>query len=1433
MEYKSLLPWLGEGLLNSKGAKWHSRRKLLTPTFHFSILEQFVPIFCDKTRILVEKLQAAASTNPDGFDIVPYITRCTLDLICGKIGELVYHRTRRPWLRSDWIYKLTSNGRKHENCLRILHDFTDKVKLQTHSDLDNDIGKKKRIAFLDLLLATRKKKRIAFLDLLLATSENDSSLTDEEIRAESRCVEELEEIFNGSADRDPNITDLGNMKYLERVIKESLRLRPPVRYIGRKKFDPDRFLPENCVGRHPYAYLPFSAGPRNCIGQRFAMLEMKEVISTVLSHFRLESCNPEFYGVAYPNIILKPMNGLRTRIFPLTIKNGDSTDCCHRSASDMSLAINKKTSTSGPKHLETVLSSTEHIAKSHEIYDFFRDWLGDGLLISKGAKWHSRRKLLTPAFHFSILEQFVPVFCDKTRILVEKLKSAASANPDGVDIVPYVTRCALDIICQTAMGQNIRAQDDQNSLYVTTLYEMSDLIVHRAKKKIAFLDLLLQASEKDSSFTDDDIRAEVDTFMFEGHDTTAMGMSWTLYFLSIYPDIQSRCVEELEEIFSGSDRDPTITDLNNMKYLERVIKETLRLKPPVTGAGRSLENNLKLEGYDAFPAKTSVHINIYNTHRNPAIYPDPEKFDPDRFLPENCIGRHPYAYIPFSAGPRNCIGQRFAMFEMKEVISTLLRHFRLESCDSEFYGTVMSSTDHIAKGKEYDFIAEWLGYGLLISKGAKWHSRRKLLTPAFHFSILEQFVPVFCDKTRILVEKLQIAATANPDGFDIVPYVTRDRNGLSPSGRGHDECLKVLHSFTSKVIRERRCELQTVVDDGSVSESDAKFGNVLRNEEIRAEVDTFMFEGHDTTAMGISWTLYYLSIYPEIQVKGYDPFPANTIVHLYIYKVHRNPEIYPEPEKFDPDRFLPENCVARHPYAYIPFSAGPRNCIGQRFAMLEMKEVVSTMLRHFRFESCDPEYYGVAFPDLILRPEHGLKTRIYPRSKWHSRRKLLTPAFHFSILEQFVPVFCDKTPLFIDFNKIYQSFANVGIFRTWLTKYIPIIHVTAPKHLETILSNVDHISKGRDYDFLAEWLGYSLLISNGAKWHSRRKLLTPAFHFSILEQFVPVFCDKTRIFVEKLRSASTATPEGVNIVPYVTRCALDIICLYELSDLLVVRVFRPWLHPGWLFRLFPIGRRHDECLKILHDFTKKVIRERRETFQKPKLGNEEIDKENVYSSKKRTAFLDLLLSASENDPSLTDEEIRAEVDTFMFEGHDTTAMGMSWMLYYISAKPEVQEIFCGSDRDPNLSDLGKMKYLERVIKETLRLRPSVVTISRASDNNLKLEGYDKFPAKTAIHVNIYNTHRNPEIYPEPEKFDPDRFLPENCVGRHPYAYIPFSAGPRNCIGQKFAMLEMKAVVSTLLRHFRLESCDPEKYGEAFADIILRPKYGLMTRLYPR
>lgn len=190
------------------------------------------------------------------------------------------------------------------------------------------------------------------------------------------------------------------------------------------------------------------------------------------------------------------------------------------------------------------------------------------------------------------------------------------------------------------------------------------MVKPKAKKRLAFLDLLLEMVDK-GTLTLQDVREEVDTFMFEGHDTTSAGMNWALQMLGSHPEYQAKVHQELDQVFGDDDdRDIRFDDLKNLNYLEMFIKEALRLYPSVPMFGRTLHEDCEINGF-MVPASTQLLIIPFAVHRDPKHWPDPEIFDPDRFLPENSVGRHPFAYLPFSAGARNCIGQRFALMEEK------------------------------------------------------------------------------------------------------------------------------------------------------------------------------------------------------------------------------------------------------------------------------------------------------------------------------------------------------------------------------------------------------------------------------------------------------------------------------------------------------------------------------------------------------------------------------------------------------------------------------------------------------------------------------------------------------------------------------------------------------------------------------------------------
>jgi len=261
-------------------------------------------------------------------------------------------------------------------------------------------------------------------------------------------------------------------------------------------------------------------------------------------------------------------------------------------------------------------------------------------------------------------------------------------------------------------------------------------------------------------------------------------------------------------------------------------------------------------------------------------------------------------------------------------------------------------------------------------------------------------------------------------------------------------------------------------------------------------------------------------------------------------------------------------------------------------------------------------------------------------------------------------------------------------------------------------------------------------------------------------------------------------------------------------------------------------------LKTLHGFTEKVIAERKQELEEMRVDNQV---EEVIGKKQKLAFLDLLVEASKGGTVLSDCDIREEVDTFMFEGHDTTATNMSFTLWLLATHPEIQkrcqeeldEIFEGDqERAATSQDLAAMKYVECCLKESLRLYQSVPLISRILGEDVEIDG-KVLPAKTNVILFKFLLHRDPKTFPDPDRFDPDRFSLESVQGRHPYSYVPFSAGPRNCIGQKFATMEEKVLVSSVLRKFNLSSSMTVEEIPLCAEVILRPKNGLRISLEPR
>ncbi|KAL7404326.1 hypothetical protein ABVT39_013145 [Epinephelus coioides] len=435
-----------------------------------------------------------------------------------------------------------------------------------------------------------------------------------------------------------------------------------------------------------------------------------------------------------------------------------------------------------------------------------------------------------------------------------------------------------------------------------------------------------------------------------------------------------------------------------------------------------------------------------------------------------------------------------------------------------------------------------------------------------------------------------------------------------------------------------------------------------------------------------------------------------------------------------------------------------------------------------------------------------------------------------------------------------REFRDAPLFTLWVGP-VPFVVLFHAETVETIVTNAVHMEKSMSYNFLHPWLGTGLLTSTGSKWRQRRKMLTPTFHFSILTDFLEVMNEQSEILVEKLEKQAGKGP--FDCFSYITLCALDIICetamgkkiyaqsnsdseyvkcVYKMSDIISHRQRTPWFWPDFVYYFFGTGREHDKTLKILHSFTYKVIHERAEN-----ISNTESDSDSDAGAKKRRAFLDMLLKTTDEDGNgMSHQDIQEEVDTFMFRGHDTTAASMNWAIHLLGSHPEVhrkvqqelQEVFGESDRPVNTDDLKKLKYLECVIKESLRLYPSVPFFARNIGEDCHINGF-KVPKDATAVIITYALHRDTRYFPDPEEFRPERFLPENSVGRPPYAYLPFSAGLRNCIGQRFALMEEKVVLASILRKFNIEACQKREELRPVGELILRPEKGIWIKLEKR
>lgn len=333
--------------------------------------------------------------------------------------------------------------------------------------------------------------------------------------------------------------------------------------------------------------------------------------------------------------------------------------------------------------------------------------IGKGLLTSEGQEWKKNRRLTQTAFKKSSVEGFVPIFFEESNVIIKEWKDkteidmakemmrltfrivgralfSAKLDEDahiidrsvGIALEGVIKRIQsiIKIPLYIPTGANLKLKKAVRDMDVVVNKIISNRIQSKERVK-DLLDTLIYARDEETGqgLSPKQIRDEVITFLLAGHETTSNALTWTFYLLSEHPEIRRKVIEEVRSNIPSSGN-ISIADLEKLSLTGRVLQESLRLYPPAWIIERTAISD-DIIGETKIAAGSLVSICTYAVHHSPILWDDPEKFDPDRFLPENEAKRHNFAYIPFGGGPRICIGNNFAFTEAMMILATVLREY--------------------------------------------------------------------------------------------------------------------------------------------------------------------------------------------------------------------------------------------------------------------------------------------------------------------------------------------------------------------------------------------------------------------------------------------------------------------------------------------------------------------------------------------------------------------------------------------------------------------------------------------------------------------------------------------------------------------------------------------------------------------------------------
>jgi len=356
-----------------------------------------------------------------------------------------------------------------------------------------------------------------------------------------------------------------------------------------------------------------------------------------------------------------------------------------------------------PEDIKRVLLTNHRNYTKGEGIDRVKILLGNGIMTSEGAFWRRQRRMLQPSFHRRVIDQFSQLISEVNDKYAQRW-SAMAARGEALNLSSDTSELTLEIVLRSIFGHDLERLEHQmgaNPFEVVAKQSNRDLkfafqfrslarlvgaLIQRRRQTqeqhFDFLSMFMQSRDRDSDqpMPDKELIDEVLTLIVAGHETTAAALTWTWYLLSRHPEAAEQLQAEVDRTES---RDALRLDTAEaLSFTHRVLQESLRLYPPGWLLTRRAIEADELGGFAIAP-RTDVFISPYMLHRHPEFWSEPEEFRPERFAGADAEERHRFAYIPFAVGPRHCIGENIAMFEMLVHMHTMVRRFRLRRATSE------------------------------------------------------------------------------------------------------------------------------------------------------------------------------------------------------------------------------------------------------------------------------------------------------------------------------------------------------------------------------------------------------------------------------------------------------------------------------------------------------------------------------------------------------------------------------------------------------------------------------------------------------------------------------------------------------------------------------------------------------------------------------